>query len=524
MNSAVFQYFEKGAYYAHSALPQVHVSLEQVRNCIEKLGTALQPKHNSELRHSFELGRKSLKGLEDVEAYLVLEHELNHFVQIMSTPCGLLMWRLYLAITSCIRSITDKLYDSPLDYNFYLPIGDWYHSIGIRKIRDSPPHVPEALKPYIESGEYRTVIASVLAEWFSELDILINFVIAFEGLANLSMREFVKLANAAFSWLGKRSELPIAVNWDAHNLSAPSYLPQPDFTFVEIIEAAARLREFQILKILRANQRVLSDWKEKAIFGQYQRVFNWLEREIADSSLSRIAIDISMTSPIDIITGDAVDGVIYVEDVLPSWRLLKIVEAMRNVFWNTDWERAKYNPTVEIAKMAGIPTPVAAIRATVNKALSGRTAYESSQILYGVEPVLQTAEYYRKMESEFHRAFRIRNSNNQALFDLDNLFRPAIIFYEDIAVFSHRWDPNEENLLLFQKIFYEIVFNTAAMALLSDGNVSSLVKLQRSNRQTLARIFEMKPADLRDFGYEDVRDILQRVLNPAIFGLLKWSL
>lgn len=159
----------------------------------------------------------------------------------------------------------------------------------------------------------------------------------------LTMRQFVTLANEAHAAVASYWGAPY-VHWTAHDLSASSYLPQ-GLTTIEVLEGSARVAEYALFAQSGdgVQESLFTAWWVAGMFGDYEKVATMLVggigNAIACQSIARQAL-----------MGDAFlrprDGrtrTIAVEDVLPPWRLTRLVEEAQIVlFPNDDLEMLHY--------------------------------------------------------------------------------------------------------------------------------------------------------------------------------------
>src|SRR5262249_21522281 len=148
--------------------------------------------------------------------------------------------------------------------------------------------------------------------------------------SDTTIGQFVDLANAAFAYLALRSGLGPGehARWASKLDPKLPLLAADQPTLLEIIEASARARELTNLEIWRVAQSTIDNWRGRSIFGVYAPAFNVLMSELGSPAWAKAATDIALSTPMDIAAGDAGD-VLYVDEVLPSHRLGKIVAGLR---------------------------------------------------------------------------------------------------------------------------------------------------------------------------------------------------
>lgn len=474
-------YVTRGVFYGHAAVSQLDVTLYDFLACSDRFTRPVESLHQSYV--GWTPSDVTPQSLDELTPFLVAYHEREHYRELMSSPCGLLTWRALNGVASAVGFLVEKISKSSACESVRLPLTDWYVNGGRQALEHDPPEMlPAQRKQGIDEEDYRAAIIPYMDAVFGEIEILLRFLDAFEERAQLTMREFVGLANAAFYWLAQRAELPLNVRWSAHDLDAPSYLPAGAVTFNEIVEAAARMWELQLLRRFGATGALVEEWYQRAIFGVYKPAYDYLWSELGDPWLSRLAIDIALTSPVDLACSGATDGVIYVEDVLPSWRLPRVVRSMRDEFWPADRSGQELEVRRNIAMRAGIPTPEATLAAALSGPISGATAWSADVKLQEVPEEITGIEYYEGMQNEIRRGFKARYDDALVFLfpeKAPEVFQPALEYFRDISFF-HESPAGERSSVFHLKAHRTIIGIMAALALLSDGDLAGMQPLEKS--------------------------------------------
>ena len=119
------------------------------------------------------------------------------------------------------------------------------------------------------------------------------------------MRSFEDLANGAFAILAINSDLIDYPRWRAHNPDLELYFPEGVPTLEQILEGDARLAEHQALVHMGATTEAWEEWRIRSVTGTYAPAYEWLVRELGNVDVARIAVEIVLTGPIDLIRGGA---------------------------------------------------------------------------------------------------------------------------------------------------------------------------------------------------------------------------
>jgi hypothetical protein len=510
MQSHTLKFQGQGLFFSHSAISQVAVRTGQVDECLEKYCTA-----NSD-HSSFTPMRSNSADFINLRPLLVVGHERNHYESLFSTPCGLLLWRTLNSITSTLSYILNKVSASQAGETFYLPIADWYPSVGRSALRNDPPGPPRALieREGVDPKMYEQGIASHIDDKFDAFTKLNRFLHAFEAKCDMSMREFVRLANTAFAILARDSDLPLSILWASKNIAASSYLPKNGFSLIEILEAGARLWEQDMLEAQRIKD--IQRWYKRSIFGIYKPVFDWILQEVQDTMLARIAIEVALLTPVDLCCSNAVPGFLYVEDTLPSWRLTRVVQAIQNSFWSNDRADQDYEMREGIAKRASITLPSDVVKATIKSRLSGEHGWGGDIKQLGIPERFTTVEYLKHLEKEIKRGLEIRSKDFVSFVrPTGQDFRPFMEFVADRAVI-HRGPSYDHSTALEVLAFRYLANHYVMLALGSGGDVSLLSDIHRSFSN-----YWKEQGDFTEFA--DLWDIkFEPSLSPCICGVLKW--
>ncbi len=514
-DSGSFSYQTKGLYLSHSAVSQLGLSFLNNTELARKLLQEVPGSHHGYSGWKF---RSDVEiGLDEAIPLLVREHERHHYQQLMSTPVGLLTWRIMNTLTAGVLWIVRTLALTPATEGCELPITDWYFSGGREAIERNPPQ---------QSNRYYRSVLEHLDEVFFEVQILERFLAAFLGRQSLSTHQFVSLANQALPFLERASDLHYGVRWATRSAEAQGYVGTEHFSLTEIVEASARFYEHRMLGQDKSTKALLKDWKERSIHGVYKPAYEWLWREFRNPYFAGIAIDVAMNSPIDPVCAEAVGGRIYVEDVLPGWRLPKITKAMKQVFWSPNLQEQDQEVLEGIARRAGLPTPKRTLLAALPKPFDGPRSWHNDSRSMGKPENETTAEAFHYTQAEVRRAFKLRLRDPLVFVGLrgggeHEVFRPALEMFADQALFNDN-PVTTASPYLHITFYLHLVTNLTCLSLLGDGDLSDVPRIQKSfegafrNRGFLDQEIE----GMRE--YWNACTWVPRFLGPNLSKLVYW--
>lgn len=514
----MLDYLAKGTYFAHSTTTLLDLDLAEVVRCSER-HTVKHPSNHDGF-YNFSLRTDLDPSLDDIQSLLVHCHERHHYTQLMSTPTGALIWRLMNCRLSTVNFLGRHIRRSPAASTARLPIQQWLRGGGLEALRSEPPTIPDSLK---NKDQLKPRLLDAIEHSMHEIEVLGFFLQCIMGREPISMRQFVTVANLAFQSLRERSDLDVNFTWTARNLEAESYLPSELFTTTEVIEGGARLVERGLLDGLQASKSLREEWHSRSIFGIYKPCYDWLSAELVESWAGCLAVDIALMAPMDLICADAVDGKFIVEDVLPGWRLPRIVTSMKDCFWSLEAQGQHKYALEVVASAAGLPTPRAVLESALGHSFTGAESWESAARAHGVPIEATHLECFSYTESEIHRAFRDRLANALSFVPVPGrhvspgTLQPTLEIFRDTA-FCHLSPTTEASDGIHYKFYLNMLICLAESALTTDGNVSVLPHIQKS---FLARYPSLQ--DSLGPGMWDARHIVRNAIGDELFSLLSWE-
>ncbi|MEL7001447.1 MAG: hypothetical protein AAFN93_01800 [Bacteroidota bacterium] len=259
---------------------------------------------------------------DQINGLLTRVHEDDHFSLLSCTPVGLLIWRLYQALSRDVSYlggfvIKDKV--RIMNRRKYKTFDNWFEQV----------YLSEHLKDEAELGQALYIKDVVL----NEVRTLRQFLDILVGDSNkhksLTIGDFIIICNKVYRLLSNRCDLPYLGSFDSrYNYSKPLFGEVScDFNVREILEAHARLQERHVLAQAEVHKSFITDWEQRSLQGVYRTAYNYIERVSDDLREAKIKLRYSLLGPIDLSVIPKEVQIIYVEDIFP-WFVLKDVESM----------------------------------------------------------------------------------------------------------------------------------------------------------------------------------------------------
>ncbi len=217
-----------------------------------------------------------------------------------------------------------------------------------------------------------------------------------------------------------------------------------------------------------------------------------------------------------------------VEDVHPSWRLLRAVRALQDEFWPWKPEDRAAMISTGISRNAGMPAPFDVAKALLEHPIHSETALTADAILAGIKPEATVAPYVQYAESAIRFALQYRKDDPLAIIAPSKPFglKPLVEFFQDCAVLNMYAMRNGEMYRLLQSpdllpmLMTELISGLSLFALMTDGDVEDLARFEKSYQ-----------AELRVSGFDEpiknarleVREIVSQTLGKGAADSLYWN-
>jgi hypothetical protein len=155
---------------------------------------------------------------------------------------------------------------------------------------------------------------------------------------DITMGSFIKIANYVFNCLSERWTFPRPYDWtpivwdSRYPHDGPLYPPSDvnwSITCVEMLEASARLRERAFMEEAKATPEDIEAFERRHVVGVYKRGYDFLLDKFEHARAAHFVARLSLTTPIDIACHQRPwHKRIFVEDVLPAFRAVRILSAL----------------------------------------------------------------------------------------------------------------------------------------------------------------------------------------------------
>lgn len=384
----------------------------------------------------------ALGGIQDDELQddLTRRHEFAHYRQIMTTPFGFLLWRCFKSLVSDIEHIAIVVSARQPVPNWHVPIHRWALDGGLSIDPENPRH---------------TYLLHVCAQ----VDILQDFLGALIGRPpELTVGAFLKICQDAFAELCRRSDLKHMPTFRSRRSDSDLLYGQGILSGAELMEAATRLEERLILEKLADSNARLMHWEETAIFGVYEPGYRWLMAETGDAQVALALLDVALMAPFDLAFMQEGDKEVFIEDLLPSMRLPRLVEEAKQHFWSNEEQALDQMMGHTLCDAIGLESPYAVAARGAEITYNGPRSWGIDFESNGGPEALNPRLAFDYFDSECRRAMQQRCSAPSSLHrephTTEIAFRPAIIFYRDVVIFGVNDLEGHENALMLVAALY----------------------------------------------------------------------
>lgn len=215
--------------------------------------------------------------LNDIAPLLISQHERQHYRQMITSPWGLLIFRIQVLLDVHVDSILKNLSTRRVDVRDLFPLGDWY-----RNNRDTLRGSDRELYWHLDPG-------------FSHLEALSQFMTCIVGAERLSPRDFVQRANACLEIVERCFGVAATGRWKepGDDVAASSYFP-----VLDIVEASARMTEYGLLE-RGENDRLLQEWRVAHFKGGDENAFSYVVDQLRNPLLAHFALDAALQALVD---------------------------------------------------------------------------------------------------------------------------------------------------------------------------------------------------------------------------------
>lgn len=272
---------------------------------------------------------------EEQSSILVHFHEHDHLVVLLSSPLGLLLWRCDQVLKIGASWFLSKVALAGLQ-NIRPPMTKWYKENGGREhFRQAIERGKLPSEMSVPHGELVVVMSTLdkmdsVCEELDTIHKLKDIIFGSDIDSELTIGEFLQIVNRANDYLSIRSDLPKAIPWSTALDHSSKLFDGSLFKHINarhILEAIARIREFDMLRIMGAGKAEMAEWHDKAIFDVYKPVYEGLRRIGLESIPARNLCSAALDGSIDPACVDRSQKSVSLEDTLPWLRLNRLAEA-----------------------------------------------------------------------------------------------------------------------------------------------------------------------------------------------------
>jgi hypothetical protein len=248
-------------------------------------------------------------------------HELDHFGAMVENPTGLLMWRCNETIIDDVALLMRMLSDAGLDrIPGWAGLLDWFAA-------DGEPFLATAFPS--DAPNERLFRTGAIRSLVDEIRIINEFSEVLFGATRpeITIGAFVSLANRAYSILSERWGIPLRAVWKCREKDADVLLYHDKnlLTVAELMEASARLRERGLMEGAGADAATIEKWESESIFGIYCNGYQLFREVTEDALIAHEFIRMALASPIDPSCIPSGFTELYVEDVVPAYRAIRLL-------------------------------------------------------------------------------------------------------------------------------------------------------------------------------------------------------
>jgi hypothetical protein len=498
-----------------------------------KLDQYLRPTGTSDypLAHTTYEFRRGMQMPDDIlEIVLTQLHEESHYRQLMSTPMGLMLWRALNALTVGVNFLARHVTGLRPSLRPEGALDDWLAGGGLGQFNDALLSGAAVEQRMMPSRRHQGAgLVSYMQQLLDEIDVVKRFLSGVLDRTEMSVGEFIELANAAFTVMCRRSDLKTGAVWSTNLPSDTPLLSVDRFAGNEIIEAAARLEEHWLLGLIGVGPAAFEEWRKARIFGVYQPAYEYLLNELKDVAVARSVIDVALMTPVDPAFTAASGGTMLVEEVLPSFRLPRVVESAMNSFWPRDPEKRGALLARHLAASAHLTTPERVAEVGAEASYSGEHSWDYDERQFSREP--QLGKTYNVAQEDVRRAMKKRLANPSSILmreDEPDPIRPLLTFFDDVPLLSGA-SFKEGSLLNVVNSYQKFIIDGLHLALLSLFDTDILLRCERAILERVTGDGKVTGDPLSAFSVLEeekrrhifgVREIAQRVISEEHLYLL----
>ena len=473
-----------GQFFPGSTLIKLNYSYQEIRKKWMTLETLSKIKKPDNPFEGFKIPSYDK---DSIFSQLTLAHELDHYKLSQSTPFGLLLWRIYQCLMVDYSYLNHELSKVEAFDKMQFPYSKWIEE-----------NFNELIKEYKGNRDYLVLVQD-------EITTLSRFLFALLGRPKITVGDFIEIANKAFLYLGKRCDLKNNCKWSTKLPLDNELYSSEHFSCIELIEASARHRELTVLESFNLYDLVFfKEWELVSLHGVYKKGTTNLLKKLGSPSNAKTAIDIAFNGPIDIACFE-VNEEIYLEDILPVYRIDKITRAMRNTFIQENDKLFHKQMLEDLADNANVPSPKKALSRLIKSNLWGDTFWGGNpdKSLYGnqtfrevygdLTSLITTELYYEHIRNVFKENFKKRLEKSYFFLGTwkENYQAPLLTFYNDFVDFEITTitkDDDFKHQIIILQAYNIYLSHTITGYLAGGGDIKHLRQTDRVLEETLNKL------------------------------------
>lgn len=485
-----------GDYNTYCAVSEYFFSYSEIlngRKFFKRIPAKKNGFHATATRNNMKIER-----IEDILPILIRAHERVHHNQLLSSVYGSLLWRLYHHCYLEMGFIVGKLNETELQYSCFIPLFDWYNSDKFKEIYKVVPKanmtfLKNIYKEYGKTEEdYKKEYPLRLKNAFQDLDLFLCFLELIQTNKRMKMNDFLEIANETFRILSIMDDMEAKIEWKSYSNGSANYLPPMAISANEMLEIDARILQLLILGKYQIEpheaQRFINLLFSDDNLGNKTNI---LAEQLGGLINIRFAVDVAINTPIDLSCYYRNSGILYVEDILPQWRLYRIQNTFRTSKWfaNLSNHIGKKPEIIQnalwkdIAINAKIPPPIDALELSFKNKFQGPNANKDMDLFEIKKEEHPSYLIDKYLIKEFKRGFQIRLQDSLALLipkeDNIEIFEPLIEFFNDNIILTKRVNEPYWYALSFLAFLKFVSFSALNELFFNNGNASNIERYYR---------------------------------------------
>ena len=266
----------------------------------------------------------------DRDAYLTDFHEHDHFAQLISSPSGILVWRLYQVLSRDVAWLCRKYAECGVSVcTEGRPLVEWYRSQG-RAILES------AIRGHKKEIAHLQYVDAEVIPGIEGVDNLLQLLTCRQPekkFKDYTVGKFISLLNFIFPYLSRRCTIPWCQVWKSRKQPNEPLFPHTEQTrsvnLRGLLEVLAYANEKKQLLRTHADHNDLRHWADHRIPNEFKVPLDSFLKIFGDPGNLRGHLSRCLLGRIDLCSFSGIEDEIYVEEEWPWWRCR--MEPMRSI-------------------------------------------------------------------------------------------------------------------------------------------------------------------------------------------------